>query len=372
MTKLIKFVYNIYMNRNTYMSTEQISKYHPDKVCDQISDAIVTEYLKKDKNAHIACECMVKGSKVILAGEITSEVEVDRKAIARDVMSSLNYDVERVFDYVTMQSPEINNAVVSDENIGAGDQGIMFGYATDETPSYLPYGFDLANRVISLIEDDVEDNPNTILKGDTKTQIVSCGTEVAEILLSACHKEGFGLNEVQDYLTNLLKSDSYISEICEGSSVRLILNPSGVWTFGGPAADCGLTGRKIICDSYGGYAPVGGGAFSGKDPTKVDRSGAYMARTIACHMVSEGYSECNVQLGYGIGLAEPRSVSIKAKYKSFIGGEKWVDLSKRASDYDLTPRGIINYLDLTNANYREISAGCHMKYFVGQEEIPNK
>lgn len=353
------------MNRKNYMSTEQISKYHPDKVCDQISDAIVTEYLKKDKNSHVACECMVKGNRVILGGEITSTGNVDRKAIAREVMASLNYEVDKVSDLVTTQSPEINKAVVSDENIGAGDQGIMFGYATDETPMLLPFGFDLANRIMHLIEDDVESNPDSIFKGDAKTQVVSCGKDVSEVLLSVCHKEGLKLEDVKKKVQELLFADEYFVDIFNRTNFDLILNPSGLWTFGGPAADCGLTGRKIICDSYGGYAPVGGGAFSGKDPTKVDRSGAYMARTIACNVVADGYSECNVQLAYGIGLSEPRSVSIKGKYKTFSGREKWEDLSDIAINYDLTPKGIIDYLDLTNRDYRTISSGCHMNYFLG-------
>ena len=354
------------MNKNNITSTEQISKYHPDKVCDQISDAILTEYLKKDLSSHVACETMVKGSTVIIAGEITSNANIDRIKVVKRVMKKLRYPVTLVHDLITTQSPEINNAVTNnDKIITAGDQGMMYGYAC-EGENFLPFSFNLANKIINLIEWDFETNKNSLFIGDAKTQIIASNKYIKEILISTCFDKNkvTSIKEGNEYLRSLLLK--YEDELNMGSTrPNLILNPSGLWTFGGPAADCGLTGRKIVCDSYGGFAPVGGGAFSGKDPTKVDRSGAYIARKIACDVVSQGYIDCNVILSYGIGIANPRLVNVIATYKNKFGSIKRKNLSEHIkNNYDLTPMGIINNLDLFNRNYEEIAAGCHMIHFM--------
>ena len=336
-------------------STEQVSKWHPDKVADQISDAILMDCLSKDEKSRVAVETLVKGKTVYLAGELTCSGEIPCEEIARKVMSDLGYEVERVYTNITRQSPQISAAVDSDEKIGAGDQGMMFGYATRETKSMLPYGFEVANNIIDIITEDIERNPNTILLGDTKTQVTTDLDDIHQIpeviLISACHKEGYDLNHVRDYLSSLMTSHGIQAK-------KWILNPSGLWTMGGPTSDSGLTGRKIVCDQYGGYCPVGGGAFSGKDPTKVDRSAAYMARELAVQIL-ERFSDVNtaeVELAYGIGIAEPISVSIMTDKHN--ARKEILDF---VNSFDLTPSGMINYLNLRHIDYRKIAGGCHYR-----------
>lgn len=340
-------------------STEQVSKYHPDKYADQISDAILTECLKQDKNSHCGIEAMVKGNSVVLGGEITTKAVIDCDAIVRRVAHKLGYQVNEVINLMSKQSPEINAAVESDGNIGAGDQGIMFGYACKDTDSYLPYGFDLANKIIKTIENDVENNGVSILKGDAKCQVtVDLDEEqnikaVKEILISVCHRENLEIEIVQRYVEYL------ISDLLNGFEGKLTINPSGTWTIGGPTADCGLTGRKIVCDQYGGYCAVGGGAFSGKDPSKVDRSASYMARKIAIDMLKEyGLKESFVQLGYAIGKSEPMSVWVEGKNES---GVKFNLSEVVEKHYDLTPKGIIETLNLLNIDYETLAEGCHYR-----------
>ncbi len=337
-------------------SCEQVSKWHPDKVADQISDSILQYCLSKDKASRVAIETLVKSSSVYLAGEITcKEEEIPYHAIVRDVMDSLGYPFEELVVNVTKQSVQIGAAVDNDEKIGAGDQGMMFGYATRETESRLPYGFDIANRIIEIITEDIETNKETIFLGDTKTQVTvdldNPGSIPEVILISACHKEGYTLNEVRAYIQSLLDRNHIEAK-------KFILNPSGLWTLGGPHSDSGLTGRKIVCDQYGGYCPVGGGAFSGKDPTKVDRSAAYMARELAIEII-EHFPEVNVaevELAYGIGIAEPISISITTD-----GNNAKKAIYDYVATYDLTPSGMIKYLDLKNIDYRKLSGGCHYR-----------
>ena len=336
-------------------STEQISKYHPDKYADQISDAILTACLEQDKNSHCGIETMVKDNTVVLGGEITTNAVVDYVDVVRRVAAKLGYTVDSVINLIGKQSNEINTAVTADKNIGAGDQGIMFGYATSETESRLPYGFDLANRIIAAIEKEVESNPGSILKGDAKTQVTvdldskSDHTSVVSILVSVCHKEGVPYEEVYNLVKGIIQNAFGPYPL-----PQLIINPSGSWTIGGPTADCGLTGRKIVCDQYGGYCAVGGGAFSGKDPTKVDRSATYMARHLAYKLLEKyNLNWCEVQLGYGIGIAEPISITIK--------NDRGLNLVEEAKKYDLTPRGIIDELELLTVNYEHLSEGCHFR-----------
>ena len=339
-------------------STEQVSKYHPDKYADQISDAILTACLREDKNSRVACECMVKGRTVILAGEITTTAKVDYAEIAKRVGKKLGYEVDTVIQQICTQSPEIAGGVKSGDELCAGDQGIMFGYACNDTESGLPYAFDMANRIIRLLEKDTT-APNSALKGDAKCQ-VTVDTEkpkddrsLVEILVSVCHKEQYTLKDIREYVRNLIK----YSGIDIGEAT-LNINPAGVWTFGGPTADCGLTGRKIVCDQYGGFCPVGGGAFSGKDPSKVDRSAAYMANYIARDLVKNNDIEyAEVQLAYAIGEAQPMSVHVETNRRD-------IDRTLAeivAEQYDLSPAGIIKFLDLLNVDYEKLAEGCHYR-----------
>ena len=343
-------------------STEMVSKYHPDKYADQISDSILTAVLRKDPRAHVACEVMAKDATVVLGGEITAACDIDYDAVVRSVGDRLGYRVDRIINLITKQSQEIGGAVDSDAMIGAGDQGMMFGFAVNGGKYYLPFGQEVAIDIIRAIEKDIDENPDSIFQGDAKTQVTTdlaapgFVKPVDTILISVCHKEGLSIDQVREYVVRLLEKN------CIPVPKKLLVNPAGTWTFGGPSADCGLTGRKIVCDQYGGYAPVGGGAFSGKDPSKVDRSGCYAARRIAVDMVRKhGFESCTVQIAYAIGVSSPVSVyaiGVRAD------GSK-VDVSTEVvSSYDLTPRGIIDSLGLLDLDYGELAAGNHMIAFI--------
>jgi len=353
-------------------STEQVSKYHPDKYCDQISDAILDTYLAYDARARVAVETLAKDKTIVLAGEIqTSIIPAEtHETIVKRVAAKLGYEVDNIIDLIGKQSSEINGAVDRGEELGAVDQGIVFGFATKETESKLPYGFDLANRIIKALERDVEDNPDTILKGDAKTQVtvdldIAPGPkQVKTILISACHVsevngEPIKAHELRWHISNVLFKHGI--ELPE--PVELIINPAGPWTVGGPTADAGLTGRKIVCDQYGGYAPVGGGAFSGKDPSKVDRSGSYAARALA-EEILDTYPEVNwakVQLGYAIGRELPVSIDVETDKPELT---KQIQLNIKPEDY--TPKAIIARLHLTDyvqVSYEQIAEGCH--YYAG-------
>ena len=352
-------------------STEQVSKYHPDKYSDQISDAILDAYLEKDPEARVAVETLVKNDVVVLAGEINSKATIDHNQIVQLISTKLRYDANQVIDLIGKQSQEIHNAVDNEAELAAGDQGIMFGYATRETESRLPYGFDLANRIIKLIEDDVENNEETILLGDAKTQVTVDLDEkpgpdqVKTIVISVSHCEkctGYKveLRNIRWYISNLLaKSDIELPE-----QVQLIVNPAGTWNVGGPTADAGVTGRKIVCDQYGGYAPVGGGAFSGKDPSKVDRSGSYAARQLAVEILEFHKLEwVKVQLAYAIGIAEPVSINIESNEPQLNE-----TITNRIDPKDYTPNAIIQRLKLTQVKagtpkYEKLAEGCH--YYAG-------
>lgn len=342
-------------------STEQVSKYHPDKFCDQISDAILTACLREDPDSRVACECMAKGQTVILAGEITTKANINYGKIVHRVAHKLGYPVNNILTYIETQSPEIAGGVKSGEDLRAGDQGIMFGYACNQTESGLPYAFDVANKVIALIENDVATYADSPLKGDAKVQVTvdldkpADDRSLVEILISVCHKEKYTLKDICGYVEELVEN----SGIDLGEAV-LNINPAGAWTIGGPAADCGLTGRKIVCDQYGGFCAVGGGAFSGKDPSKVDRSAAYMANVIARDLVKKyDLKECEVQLAYAIGKKEPMSVSVTVKDSN--PNTNLYLASYVLNNYDLTPYGIIKYLDLLNVDYEKLAEGCHYR-----------
>lgn len=349
-------------------STEQVSKYHPDKMCDQISDAILDACLAQDPNSHVAIECMAKGTAVILAGEITTNAKVDYTGVVMRVAGKLGYRVSQVLTYIEEQSPEIARGVGKGEELGAGDQGMMFGFACNESDSFLPFGFDLANKIIAAVEHFTEDNRFTVLNGDAKTMVtVDLDAEpdlssVHSILVSVCHKSKHDIEFIRKVVLNIV--NNLLDEVEKKTNskrrkdLEIIINPAGAWTLGGPAADCGLTGRKIVCDQYGGYCAVGGGAFSGKDPTKVDRSGAYMARKIAVDVLKE--FDCDfaqVQIGYAIGRAEPLGVYVSTPFPDVNNkAEKFI-----AEKYDLTPAGIIKALDLRKPQYEHLAEGCHFR-----------
>lgn len=339
-------------------STEQVSKYHPDKYADQISDAILDACLEQDPKARVACETLVKGTTIVLAGEITTTAKVQYEEVVRKVSNKLKYQVDKIINLLGTQSPEIAQGV---DNGGAGDQGMMVGYATKETASYLPYAFHIANRIIKAIEHDVDTNPDTILKGDAKTQVtIDLDTnEIHTILISACHKEGITIPKLRIYIENLLHAVTIPTP-----TNRLLINPAGLWTIGGAIADCGLTGRKIVCDQYGGFIQVGGGAFSGKDPSKVDRSAAYMARYLAVQLLNRfpHLKDITIQLAYAIGMPQPVSINVKTTNQPYahMFTIPSVDLVQFIRDsYDLSPKGITKSLNLLKWNYEEISQGCH-------------
>ena len=347
-------------------STEQVSKYHPDKVCDQISDAILDACLAADPNSRVACETLFKGDTIVIAGEITTSAKINYEQIATNTARKLGYDCTRVYNIISTQSPEIARGVGNNGAAqGAGDQGMMYGYACNDTESKLPYGFDLANKIIKAIEDDVDRNgEKSPYKGDAKCQVTVDLDEVPDmrsvkkILVSVCHKHKYSVAWVRSYTERLLRS------LGVDRFVETIINPAGEWILGGPVADCGLTGRKIVCDQYGGYCAVGGGAFSGKDPSKVDRSAAYFARALACKFVDLfGLKECEVQLAYAIGKAEPVSVSVKCALKDGAIDESLGAEIERTicEEYDLTPHGIIEQLDLLKPRYERIAGGCHYR-----------
>lgn len=335
-------------------STEQVSKYHPDKFCDQISDAILDACIFEDEKSRVACEALAKGTMVVLAGEITTRAKVDYAEVARRVGKKLGYKVDTVIQNIVTQSREIAGGVKDGAAMGAGDQGIMFGYACDESEALLPYGFNLANEIIAAIEKDTPHGD--YFTGDAKCQVTvdldepDLRKSVKKVLVSACTKDNYIPRVVRGHIRDVF--EAYGVDI---GDAELIVNPAGVWTLGGPAADCGLTGRKIVCDQYGGYCPVGGGAFSGKDPTKVDRSGAYMARKIACDLLKKhGLKWCEAQIGYAIGQAEPMSVAVNSNLRISLEDEV-------KAEYDLTPWGIINRLALRSPIYEDLAEGCHYR-----------
>lgn len=336
-------------------TSEQVSCGHPDKICDQISDAIVTDCLSHDKNSRVAAECMIKDYDIIIAGEITSSHQPDYEALAREVLNRIGiFGAEdfRIQTFISRQSADI--ALGVDGNGGAGDQGMMFGYATDETPEMLPIPFAVATRALRLLRE----TGCPILLPDAKSQ-VSYDYEKGRIttfLISTQHLQGTTVEDIRPIVEVVM--DTAAQDYGLNTDFEKLVNPTGRFVVGSSFADSGLTGRKIIADTYGGACRHGGGAFSGKDPTKVDRSGAYMARKIAKDIVRSGQAKrCEVQLAYAIGVAEPVSVAVEC-----FGTER-VPLERICSwirdSYDLTPSGIIEKLDLLYLDYNYVSAYGH-------------
>ena len=341
------------------ITCEQVSNGHPDKICDQIADAIVTDVLKHDKNARVAIECLLKKNQLFIAGEMTTEYQPNYHQLVHNVITRIGAE-KMGFDFsdririgvlVDKQSPYIALGV---DKGGAGDQGIMYGYATNETAEQMPIPYMVATKFLQLLKN----HPSKMFRADAKAQ-VSYDYDTGRITTFLCSVQHSPDVEVSDF-RHIIESMMVLAA-CEygldGDFTKLV-NPTGRFVLGGSYADCGVTGRKLACDTYGGIGRMGGGALSGKDPTKVDRSAAYMARKIAKDIVQAGYADkCEVQLAYAIGVIQPVGVSVEC-----FGTER-EDLefiqAYVQDSYDLTPQGIIQRLGLLEVDYNKVSAYGH-------------
>ena len=335
-------------------TSEQVSAGHPDKICDQISDAIVTDCLKHDRNSRVAAEAMVKDEHVYVAGEITSKHEPNIKCIVRDVLLFTQPQLYEGFQLETQISKQSGDIALGVDKKGAGDQGMMFGYATSETYKMLPLPFVLATEAIEALSI----KRHSGLLHDTKAQVTYDykKNRIDTFLMSVQHKEDVEPDDVFHLCKRIMEN------VADGNSLnkdfRVLVNPTGRFVTGGSFADTGVTGRKIMCDTYGGACRHGGGAFSGKDPTKVDRSGAYMARYIAKNLVAAGLADaCQLQLAYAIGVAHPVSVLVETYGTGKIADDKLAQLVREC--FDLRPAAIIKTLDLRRPIYRQTAGYGH-------------
>ncbi len=352
-----KFFYSLFscMYRPNMCTVESVTAGHPDKVCDQISDAILDAFVAKDPSSRVAVECFGSHGLLVIGGEVTSTAEVDVEAIARALYREIGYQDElRVISHITKQSPDIAQGV---DTGGAGDQGMMYGFATQETPSLLPKALVLAHQLAERLNVLRRTNQSlSWLRPDGKTQVTMDHGALKTLLVSCQHATDVSQDEIRESLIREL----FIPLVGDVSGIELLVNPTGAFVSGGFEADTGLTGRKIMVDTYGGLAPHGGGAFSGKDPTKVDRSAAYMARFVAKNLVANGFAkECLVSVAYAIGRAEP--VMVEALDES---GTSLAELVHR--HFDFRPRAIIERLGLRRPLYLQTAAYGHF----GKEGLP--
>ncbi|HGI3400319.1 TPA: methionine adenosyltransferase [Streptococcus agalactiae] len=332
-------------------TSEQVSSGHPDKLCDQISDAIVTECLKYDKNSRVAVETLIKDNQVVVAGEVSTRHFFNLEGIVKKVLELYGMEDIMVTNLLGVQSPDIAQGVDSG---GAGDQGIMFGYATDETPEFLPLPYVLATRVLEKLTNLA----HPALGKDAKAQVTYDyeNKRIETFLVSIQHDEEVDLASVKRIVTQAMMSVA--QRYRQNLDFKVLVNPTGRFVLGGSYADAGVTGRKIVADTYGGFAHHGGGAFSGKDPSKVDRSAAYMARKIAKDFVREGYAKrCEVQLAYAIGVAEPVGVYVSTVGTSDYPAEQLEGVVRER--YDLTPQGLIKELNLLDVDYTKTTCLGH-------------
>ncbi len=361
-------------------TSESVTEGHPDKICDQVSDAILDAILEQDPMGRVACESLAKTGMIIVAGEVTTNCYVDIEKIVRETVCEIGYDrAEMGFDGNTCgvmislggQSPDIAQGVDAaietrgadgDENNGAGDQGMMFGFACDETPELMPMPIYLSHKLSQQLSKVRKDNVVDYLRPDGKTQVTveyidGKPTRVLAIVVSTQHSESVDNETIRrDMIEKVIKP--VIPAELLSDETKYYINPTGRFVIGGPQGDCGLTGRKIIVDTYGGYASHGGGAFSGKDPTKVDRSAAYMARYVAKNIVAAGLAtKCEIELAYAIGVAAPLSVLVNTHGTGKVSDEKLEEIVR--SEFDLTPTGIIKTLDLRRPIYRKTAAYGH-------------
>ena len=361
-------------------TSESVTEGHPDKLCDFISDSVLDAYLQQDPNSRVACETVAGKGEIYITGEITSNAEVNIENVAREAIKQIGYDNEDIdMDYktcniivkISKQSSDIAigvNKSLEDkegknvESEGAGDQGLMFGFACDETDELMPLPISLAHKLSKRLTDVRKQNIINYLRPDGKVQVTveyedDKPIRIDTIVVSTQHKDGIDLEilkkDIKENVINVVVPKNLLDE-----NTKYFINPTGRFVIGGPLGDSGLTGRKIIVDTYGGYARHGGGAFSGKDATKVDRSASYMARCIAKNVVANGYAKkCEIQLAYAIGVAKPVSIYVDTFGTGVIPEE---DIVKKINEkFDLTPRGIINYLDLRKPIYKKTTNYGH-------------
>ena len=361
---------------SSYLFTsESVSEGHPDKVADQISDAVLDAILAQDKTSRVAAETLVKDNMVVLAGEITTGARVNFSEVVRKTVKRIGYDDPTIgFDTHTCtvivaygeQSKDIAQGVDEGKGLdldqGAGDQGLMFGYACDETPQLMPLPIYLAHRLVERQSELRRDGRLPWLRPDAKSQVTikyvdSKPDSIETVVLSTQHQPGLTHKQIEEAVIEQIIKPVLPKNLIKGQ-IKYLVNPTGSFEIGGPKGDCGLTGRKIIVDTYGGSAPHGGGAFSGKDPSKVDRSAAYAARYVAKNIVAAGLaSKCLVQVSYAIGVARPTSVMVTTHGTGKLSDEKLSELVQR--HFDLRPKGIIQMLDLLRPIYEKTAAYGH-------------
>ncbi len=356
-------------------TSESVTEGHPDKMSDQISDAILDALLEQDSSSRVACETLVTTGMVVVAGEVTSKATVDMQKVVRNTIEEIGYlDSNMGFDFNTCavlisldkQSDNIAQGVNEGEGAhseqGAGDQGLMFGYACKETPELMPLPIQLAHRLTERLTEVRKNGTLEYLRPDGKSQVTVRYVDgepksIDAVVISTQHSEDVSQDKIHEDIINNVINNVIPSKYLNGSP-KFHINPTGLFVIGGPQGDCGLTGRKIIVDTYGGMGRHGGGAFSGKDPSKVDRSAAYAARHVAKNVVAAGLaSRCEVQLAYAIGVAEPVSVSVDTFGTGKIEESKIINMIR--DNFELKPAGLISYLKLLRPIYRKTSAYGH-------------
>ena len=367
------------MSNDFIFSSESVSEGHPDKVCDKISDSILDEALTQDPYSRVAIETLVKNNEVVVAGELTTKATIDYDKVVRNAIKEIGYDKEdlgfyyktcNITKFIFEQSPDISQGVTEGQGLfkemGAGDQGLMFGYASNEAMNYdaeyMPLGIFLAHKLINRHKEIRKSDKNTFLRPDAKAQVSikyinGKPYKIDTVVLSSQHTKDVSYDDLKDYVIEEIVQKTIDKNLID-KDTKFLINPTGRFVIGGPVGDSGLTGRKIIVDTYGGYAHHGGGAFSGKDPSKVDRSAAYMARHIAKSIVASNLADkCEIQIAYAIGVAEPVSVMVDTFNTEKISKDEIV--KKVKDNFDLTPLGIIRDLDLLRPIYTVTTSGGH-------------
>ena len=361
--------------KNYFFTSESVTEGHPDKLCDTISDAILDECLKQDENSRVAIETFAYENNIKIAGQLTSTARIKITEIVRNIIKEIGYDNEKTdMDYRTcnisadiiQQSPDIALGV---DTGGAGDQGIMFGFACDETEDYMPFAIDSAHKLSSRLTQVRKEGIIPYLRPDGKTQVTveyenDLPKRIETVLISTQHLENIEIDRLKKDIKEHVINHVLPKEMMD-KNTKIYINPTGRFVIGGPLGDTGLTGRKIIVDTYGGYSRHGGGCFSGKDASKVDRSAAYMTRFIAKNIVANGLAKkCEIQVSYAIGMKEPLSIYVNTFNTGKISDSEIIDIIKK--NFDLTPNGIIEYLDLKKPIYSKTTNYGHF----GKKDLP--